>query len=442
MHFVNSSRLWVPYMSKMQSVVNIPAPPAILRSDVKLLDPMLNFSRKQSSNKFHKQSGTNNSTSAFTLIEMLLSISLFSIVIVITAAIFIDSLRLDRKTSLQQQVFIDARFTLDQIAEAVRNGTIDYEEYFNQIVLSRKVNGNSAAGEYRNNYGDNHGAYNARFYNRGEDEELGKQCNDGTKWTPGRECVILTRTVDKNTGVNPFIRAATFLSGEPDLSTSVCSGTDDSLLGAVDGVGRCRNPNNMNPVDGENEFAELYLINEDGDEKTIFVREAIAEGSENMYSVSFVKMKGLDVNGDLIPDEFTCDAEAGFNCTLSGVACGASLDTIECPDGDDKDVANAVAGEGLVQFSSDFIPISPNRINIKQLNFKFTPLEDPFKSFAEDSLEFKKLPHVTITMTVEPNYELPAVGRATTERFELTLQETVTTRLLNAVPAPILGEFD
>lgn len=367
------------------------------------------------------------STKGFTLIELLIAISIFSVVIFITSALFIDAVRLDRKTSLRQQVYMDSRHVLDQTAKAIHDNAVDYNEYYNQIVLSAL----SQSGEYKNVYGANHGAYTALFYDPGLDENglavsganpdgtpksLGQYCNNGTKWGPGMKCTILQNTVDEDTGRNLYNGDASAIKKYDAVCGRIGSGT-----------GRC-NAQATGQTDSRNLFDELYLISPDGRKKIIFVKESIKGSAQedDAYAVSYATLDGEDKNGDMIADSFVCAQE--FDCGNDKIPSGLDRYPDDFSRGDTEDI----------KFSKDFVPISPTRINVQELKFYIAPLEDPFYAFAENDPSVQKLPHVTIIMKVKPNKNITG---ASTEDFTLDLQETVSTTLLKKVETPVLGQY-
>lgn len=65
----------------------------------------------------------------FTLIEILLAISLFLVAALIAADIFMINLKTQRKNAAASQVASEARYTLESIAHIIRTGTIDYSYY-------------------------------------------------------------------------------------------------------------------------------------------------------------------------------------------------------------------------------------------------------------------------------------------------------------------------
>ena len=65
----------------------------------------------------------------FTLMEMLVSLALFSVVVTISTDLFFTFQRVSRKTESFEHLVSDARLIIEQIAREVREGTIHYSAY-------------------------------------------------------------------------------------------------------------------------------------------------------------------------------------------------------------------------------------------------------------------------------------------------------------------------
>jgi prepilin-type N-terminal cleavage/methylation domain-containing protein len=76
--------------------------------------------------KFRRRS----SSAGFTLMEMLVAISLFSLIIATAADIFMMASRSQRKVFDLQAMQASSRFTIEAIVREIRTGTIDYNYYF------------------------------------------------------------------------------------------------------------------------------------------------------------------------------------------------------------------------------------------------------------------------------------------------------------------------
>lgn len=347
----------------------------------------------------------------FTLIELLIGISIFSVIVIIVSSLFITSFRLNQEAAIREQLYSDARFTLERLATAIRSGTIDYEEYFNRTVRG-------------GDYGKNYGWYKRQFYSPGDDTAYGNLCNNGEVWTPGVSCVIQKESRDTNSGQNPY-RGNSYLS-LGDVAASL--GDVAAKIKAVNALCGLQEFNDLtvmpdacdDPDDSDApSFAqnELYIISADGKEKTMFIREQISwPDAAPVHALSILKMIGSDTNGDVFPDTFDCSEN--FNCG-SGLV--------------DSNVDTDAAG-----VLENFVPITPNRLNVRNITFYIAPLENPFYAFLETDREIQHLPFVTILLTVEPS---PQIG-INVQQFRMTLQETVSTGLLRSAPAPIPGQFD
>ena len=197
-----------------------------------------------------------NRQRGLTLIELLISISLFTAAGLLVMTVFINIIRVQGRLNLENAIYEDGRFMMERISRAAQNNAIDYEEYFNKAINAS------------NQYGDLYGCYAAQFYNPGEGIEgnldaspgkLGAYCNDTTPYT-GQECVVYKPSVDLNTGVFPY----------PGKNGGVPS---DAFCPKADGV-NCE-------VSQTNSYQreQLYLINKEGTAKTVFALKQVKEGA-------------------------------------------------------------------------------------------------------------------------------------------------------------------
>ncbi|MBI2638269.1 type II secretion system protein [Candidatus Peregrinibacteria bacterium] len=378
---------------------------------------------------------------AFTLPEILIAVAIFSTVSMVVSTLYIQSFQETRKANLQNQVYEDARFILQRIAQEARDGMVDYDEYYNQNVVI-------------DNFGQNFGRYYSSFFYPGQDEALGFDCNtveagDGAVGTPARsakrnrrdaDCVPLRKTIDRNTGSNPF-KGKYLVAVEED---AFCGKVTYERQGAAGGLlGQCNNPADAPDPTQERLQDRLYLISADGFTKTILAREKIGvdPSGESIYALSMLRLKGIDQNGDGIADHFVCADD--FQCRGTDDVPDIDI-SIEGPNGtriltelprdedlmEGKDIAADHQNGG---FSIDFVPISPLRVNITHLNFFITPTEDPHYAFSESGT--LEQPRVTIVLTVEQN---PLETGVYKPFPPITLTQTVSSRVLTSISAPLL----
>lgn len=353
----------------------------------------------------------------FTLIEMLVAVTLFSVVGLITVQTFYSTFKFQQRTSLEVGLVEEAKFIVDAISREIEAGNIDYDEYFNQCVINNTcpLVGNDLSAGGSDNLGENHGAYAWQFFDGGyksaaEDpsdrDSVGLLCQkpDGfggfeLARFPDEDCVSssLSFSEDENTGV--------FRGGN---SSSVCSASyypyvslDPSLsYNELAGNGSC-------VATQSNAFGELYLINDSGTRKTILGKELVSDSDPSFVLSKLVLTSQSITQGDAILfEEFSC--ELGFNCTGN---LGAAKR---------NDLYEFTSGENVLD---DFVPISPLQVSVKNLFFIIDPLEDPARAFNEISTSVQKAPRVTIVLELEksPRFELPFLS----ESYNLTLQKTV-----------------
>lgn len=346
------------------------------------------------------------------LVEVLIAISLFVIVATLSSNILIDTAKLQKKSSISSAIYEDLRIITQQITNEIQNGAIDYEEYYNAYVL------HDGKAEQDTYYGINYGAYGSRFYDPGSSldgaptkhpDDLGTECSYPKTIPAGEDCqVIYTISTDLNVGASPYI-------GDPDSVNAFCDGAK----------GKCSKPG---------EVDELFLIDKTGTKKTIIGRK---KTSNKDWAIGMVKMDGIDVDQNGVIDTFKCAKE--YACTGDGTGESDILaKVIKLPffdtkkDIEDYGVRLPKRSDLNAAFdinSTQFVPITPLRTNVKELKFIIHPLDDPYKAYSEPKMQAH--PSVTILLTIEL---ADAVKDLYPGEFEeLHIQTTVSAGVLNTI---------
>ena len=73
--------------------------------------------------------------SGFTLIEILVSLAIFTSALVMISGIFVFSTRAQQKTAVIERVQGDARYAMEAMVREIRAGSIDYARYNNAITI-------------------------------------------------------------------------------------------------------------------------------------------------------------------------------------------------------------------------------------------------------------------------------------------------------------------
>lgn len=298
-----------------------------------------------------------------TLIEMLIALSIFALVAIISSTILVNISQVEKNTSIEASLYEDARIILSQLVKEIENGVIDYDEYFSVNVVQKNVS-SPVFGLY-------YGVYGGRFYSPGARKAGGAAANPADL---GVECswpdpqgsqpceVIYTLSTDLNTGANPF----TSSSSNPDLSNAFC-----------DKLGTCPT------ISSKSDY--LFLINNAGNLKTILGAQEMGGGEK---SLSIVRLVGEDSDQNGIIDRFACDAD--FTCKVqTGLI--SLYNNLKLPTKADLNLTPSAG--------SAFVPLSPSTANIVGLKFDIFPVDDPYKAYAEPKMQLH--PTVKITMTVD-----------------------------------------
>jgi prepilin-type N-terminal cleavage/methylation domain-containing protein len=328
---------------------------------------------------------SNRTKKGFTLVELIIATGIFAIFLTSIVTLLVDIYRSTRRIILEDQIYQDQRIMIKQIADLLENNTIDYEEYRRDAVGGSLYTKSKPGDPIPYSYGDygklfydfglgGPGLLNEGAYCQGWETDITPPI-DTPENTPG--CIIDKTTIDKNTGKNPPIA----ILGNPGDANAFC------------GPNTLTSPCPLDLTD-LNTQSQLYLINEKGDKKTILGIEPVTktvDGTDyNEHVLSTVWLNGMDNDSDDIPDTWTV---AGEFDTAAGDAGLGYL------------IADLITTKSESDVYKNFSPISPLRTNILSMKFYVSPLEDPYKAFAETDPAIGTLvqPHITIVMTVEPS---------------------------------------
>lgn len=355
----------------------------------------------------------------FTLVEVLIALTLSGLLLTVLISTFFDTYVFSQEMAVRTSLLSDSKILLDTMAQEIRDGKVDFEEYFQQCVVIDDGyhcpnDSDLLAGvDEFDTYGEGHGLYEWQFYDGGifydssgvqKADGVGALCQKPDSFggfelsrVPDPDCVSgsLSYSEDFNEGV--FGGAS---------SSAICSVNYQPFSSAVGelqskiGNGAC------NATLSKNIFNELYLVNNDETKKTIYAREKV---SENGYAVSKLEMvaDGAVSGGGLELVDYVC--ADSYNCTG--------------PNGVDRtDLSEKDPGEDILD---NFVPVTPLKVTVEDLKFIISPVEDPWKAYGEFSQNAQVPPRVTILMTLKASPDYFIFGLS--EDYELKIQRTVVT---------------
>lgn len=324
------------------------------------------------------------SRKGLSLIEVLIAVSLFAVVTMVASTILMDIVQLEKRTTVQNAVYEDLRIMLQILTKEIQSGTIDYDEYYNYCVIQK-----ADSSAY---FGINHGVYGSRFFDPGKTlepfpsdvtrnpEDLGLECS---YMGSGTECeVVYTLSTDLNTGQNPFYGDPDDASAFHDRGVEFCVKKGDTFA----------------------EVDHLFLIDNTGTQKTLISRK---KTDIDDWALGMVRMRGIDVDQNGLVDTFTCMDEFTCNGATGDLMPHIWLPYLDIVGILESDMITTTPirlpnqSDLVEEFDVDlaqFVPISPMRADIVDLQFIVKPLEDPYKGFAEP--DFRTHPTVTIILTV------------------------------------------
>jgi prepilin-type N-terminal cleavage/methylation domain-containing protein len=347
----------------------------------------------------------------FTLIEVLIAAGIFAVIASISTSILVTTINAEKKTDIRNAIYDDARVVMEQLSNYVQNNAIDYEEYYSVNVTQEQPR----LGASEKLYGLYYGVYGSRFFDPGlklnEDQgvnpqDLGVVCSDpvGEEY---EDCSIFyDLSIDFNTGQNPHRQIP---SKDPDRANAFC----DEYLSVPCGAVKPSQP-------------DLYLINADGTEKIIIVRQSV---NANDSAVGLIKLEGVDSDQNGTIDLFKCEKGYDEYCETDLYDNYYNTTIVDFPGIEGKEDLDISLPK--VEGTS-FVPITPFRTNVKDLQFIITPSEDPYKGY--DEIKNQKHPSVTIILTIEPSEtEKEKYPGGWQEGNEVVIQRTINTGVVGDV---------
>lgn len=363
---------------------------------------------------------------AFTLIDVLIGSSVFATIVALSLTIMTYITTSVMYVRLGDQRDTESHYLVERISKYIREGTIDYPEYYNYYVLNGGLTGMQSLG---GNFGENYSVYATRFLNPGSPpghpeeygsnlggladlpsappaDDLGTWCTteDGD-YAPisDEDCEgqpSLEYTEDIATGSNPYEGHFTTL---PSQASAVCDSTSEMSIYSK------RDCNFTNSTDAHM-VDTLFLISKDGNTKTIIAKEPYLIGSEIHYIPSFLRMVGSDTDNDGVNDSWICAPE--FTCVTS-------LGPNSVPD-----VSDLTIPKSLADIFLNFMPMVPPNLEVTDFRFYITPIEDPHKAYNEFPQKIQpKVKIMGITTLTDPGFQrVPESQRSFT--FGTTISTT------------------
>ncbi|HRX63984.1 MAG TPA: BspA family leucine-rich repeat surface protein, partial [Candidatus Absconditabacterales bacterium] len=315
---------------------------------------------------------------AFTLFEVVLALIIFSMIVGVIFAIYINMQKSQVHIKNEQLIIQDSSDFLDQLNNLSFDYTIDYEEYFNRSMVGCNTGddsfqrNNSGACDMFTDYGNT--ATGDSFYYC---SLTGNGSQSGYAYY-GHDATILGCPVSGSQYFGEYKRQFR------DIVDSNLNNGDDVFFG----TGPVAIINNTG-------VQELYLINKKGDHRIFFRRKSYT-GDNARYSIQMLKLKGFDAGTghdfstggnwgvhDCFVDTRACDAEAGFVCSGDIVLTGDDIEYRLPADIDDGRV-----------------DITDADITVSSRNFELYPSKDPY--LAQNDRDAQIDPYVQINLKIEP----------------------------------------
>ncbi len=340
-------------------------------------------------------------TKGYTFVELMVAMGIFASVLVLVTGITINFNNSQKRERARNMLIEETQFLVSRMTEMIRENQIDYAEYYS----------NGLGRETPVVYGDDPKEYEWHFYYLPTCESIEEHGEN-----LGADGVTCDRFDEDSFDEGYFDTYADKYDGSTDPGGNFDNPSANALLEPDDAVGT-----------GGYMQRELYLISEDGTQKTILRRmdngiDDDGDGSVDENYATFWKADESDGNLD-----------GGERLGILQLVAENDLDS----DGElDFETAADFQTDGDSEIElNDFVPITPKTIDIVDLKFYISPLDDPRKAFSETSIDVQVQPHVTILMTTRPGVSWRR-SMAGGENISLSLQTTISSRIISNVLFP------
>ena len=231
-------------------------------------------------------------TRAASLVEMMITLSIFAIVATVSVAVITNTLKSARRIQTQVFLYTEAQALADRLTRAVERSAVDYEAYFARNVLGE-------TGWETQNYGQ----YAQAFYNPGIDgptpngpypliSGYDEYCASGAPDVYPDDCEIPAfNDIDVNTGAHPFTGIGAGYPVEAEDMNAFCREDGVTILDCS--------------LFTHHVTDELILINGSGDERLIYRRVEQPSATGN-FTLSKMQMLGTDTDNNGLVDNWAC----------------------------------------------------------------------------------------------------------------------------------------
>ena len=335
----------------------------------------------------------------FTLIEILVVMSIFSLVSMVALNAFFSTYKVQMKSSTTNALISESRILMDKIVTIIKDNKIDYEEYFYQCNVLKKcplINYQINLDD-NSKFGNSDGLYEWQFFDPGFRDPNGNnidsfglvcQNNQGAYIDyPSQECSSGPLRFSEDIKIGRF-----FINGQNQSAFSIQNYNNNQALGTKSEVA------GKQYIDiGEAVIvSELYLKSPDDNKKHILGLELY----NDMKMVSQLDLVVAGAENGFNSNEFVCSPE--FDCGIAKK--GLRNDFYD--------------NENLFKYAK---PLSPFRLNIESMWFKIEPLNDREHFFAGN---IKTPQTVTVSLVVSASNQ-NNLSLFNQSPFRYNLSETV-----------------
>ena len=346
----------------------------------------------------------------FTITETIVAIALATIFLTSTVGVLGQIFYSQKKISVAQNFYDESRFLMERIVRMVRENTIDYDKYFEEI--GPNISGSNSCSELANGQTEN----GAKVFNLAGDDAAN----------------LANKTLRKK-----YNYADLFywnIDNEPGK---------DRHLGGFNNEGD-KDPCTVAFKDPEPEI--LYLINSSRTVRTSIKKEEDTSVNPNTSNISLKKEIGADIDNDNKIDlwgSYGGECNDLTTCALDQIC--SDIDTagkIKIFWDDNVKTCNLCYFETTIKdipvegnFDSEIFcknahnwtPISPKKVYVDNLKFRPSPTRDPYLAFRVDEAQIH--PHVFVSLSTSLDIQNRTFGFTDDTKPKLDFQTMASSRI-------------
>lgn len=323
-------------------------------------------------------------TTGFTLVEVLVSVSIFAVVMILVAQFYGSVFSKSHRSEVELALYQEARDAITLLRDEMGKSTIDYQKYW---FFNAADSGEFSAVNTKRDCADNN-----------KDVNVPPSSSDAIKKNYAFQFI--------DDGANEHLNCTTDAADyddDPDIGTGAAA-----LSGALASQWNASWKTNISSPAPTSISPPLFLLGETGNTRVWF---RLHDGK-----IEMLRLRGYDSNNDGVNDRWVCEKNFECNGSLS--------------DG-------SYNGKQQTSIDDGWVAITPDTLEITRFDFRIAPTKNPHLAFNEPEMQVS--PHIFLFFSARPSSAVLAkIGINSADAGSppapsIDVQTTITARALSEI---------